>query len=82
MTIKTETPSFSAKQGRAGMQLQDLSAEKLAAMIGGLDRATLAVMADKARKLAKPEATRQVADICEALAEGSGVKGQGTGGNA
>jgi len=64
------------------MQQKDLSAEKLAAMIGRLDRATLAVMADKARKLAKPEATRQVADICEALAEGSGVKGQGTGGNA
>jgi UDP-N-acetylglucosamine--N-acetylmuramyl-(pentapeptide) pyrophosphoryl-undecaprenol N-acetylglucosamine transferase len=50
------------------IQQKDLSAEKLAALIGGLDRATLAAMSDKARALAKPDATRQVADICEALA--------------
>jgi UDP-N-acetylglucosamine--N-acetylmuramyl-(pentapeptide) pyrophosphoryl-undecaprenol N-acetylglucosamine transferase len=51
------------------MQQKDLTAEKLAALIGGLDRASLAVMSDKALKLAKPDATRQVADICEALAK-------------
>jgi len=51
------------------MQQKDLTAEKLAALIGGLDRAMLAVMSDKALKLAKPDATRQVADICEALAK-------------
>ena len=50
------------------IQQKDLSAEKLAALIGGLDHATLAAMSDKARALAKPDATRQVADICEALA--------------
>lgn len=50
------------------MQQKDLTAEKLAALIGGLDRGTLAAMSDKALKLAKPDATRQVADICEALA--------------
>ena len=48
---------------------QDLSAEKLAALIGGLDRATLAAMSERALRLAKPDATRQVADICEALAQ-------------
>jgi UDP-N-acetylglucosamine--N-acetylmuramyl-(pentapeptide) pyrophosphoryl-undecaprenol N-acetylglucosamine transferase len=51
------------------MQQKDLTAEKLAALIGGLDRASLAAMSDKALKLAKPDATRQVADICEALAK-------------
>jgi UDP-N-acetylglucosamine--N-acetylmuramyl-(pentapeptide) pyrophosphoryl-undecaprenol N-acetylglucosamine transferase len=51
------------------IQQKDLSAEKLAALIGGLDRATLAAMSDKAMKLARPDATQQVADICEALAK-------------
>ncbi|MGK2952788.1 MAG: glycosyltransferase, partial [Thiobacillus sp.] len=51
------------------MQQRDLTAEKLAALIGGLDRVTLATMSDKAAALAKPDATRQVADICEALAK-------------
>jgi UDP-N-acetylglucosamine--N-acetylmuramyl-(pentapeptide) pyrophosphoryl-undecaprenol N-acetylglucosamine transferase len=64
------------------MQQKDLTAEKLAALIGGLDRATLAAMSGKARALAKPDATARVADICEALAEGSGVRGQGSGKNA
>lgn len=50
------------------MQQKDLTPEKLAALVGGLDRATLAAMSDKARALAKPDATQQVADICEALA--------------
>jgi len=50
------------------MQQKDLSAEKLAALIGGLDRATLAVMSARARALAKPDATAHVAQICEGLA--------------
>ena len=50
------------------VQQKDLSAEKLAALIGGLDRAVLTAMSDKALRLAKPDATQQVADICEALA--------------
>ena len=49
------------------MQQKDLTAEKLAARIGGLDRPLLAAMSDKARALAKPDATAQVADVCEAL---------------
>ncbi len=77
---QTGNAEFLADGGAAWLvQQQDLSAEKLAALIGGLDRATLAVMSDKAMTLARPDATRQVADICEALAEGSGVRGQGEG---
>jgi len=50
------------------MQQKDLDPEKLASLIAGLDRATLATMADKARALAKPDAGARVADICEGLA--------------
>ena len=50
------------------MQQKDLTAAKLAALIGELDRATLAVMSARARALAKPDATAHVAQICEGLA--------------
>jgi len=77
---QTGNAEFLSEAGAAWlMQQRDLTAEKLAGLIAGLDRASLAAMSDKARALAKPEATRQVADICEALAEGSGVRGQGAG---
>ena len=67
---QTGNAEFLADAGAAWLvQQKDLSAEKLAALIGGLDRATLSVMADKARALAKPDATARVADICEALAK-------------
>ncbi len=67
---QTGNAEFLAEAGAAWLiQQKDLSAEKLATLIGGLDRATLAVMSDKAKKLAKPEATKRVADICEALAK-------------
>lgn len=66
---QTGNAEFLSEAGAAWlMQQKDLSVEKLAALIGGLDRAMLASMADKARALAKPEATASVADICEALA--------------
>jgi UDP-N-acetylglucosamine--N-acetylmuramyl-(pentapeptide) pyrophosphoryl-undecaprenol N-acetylglucosamine transferase len=66
---QTGNAEFLSDAGAAWLiQQKDLSAEKLAALIGGLGRATLAAMSDKARALAKPDATRQVADICEALA--------------
>ncbi|OYW35942.1 MAG: undecaprenyldiphospho-muramoylpentapeptide beta-N-acetylglucosaminyltransferase [Hydrogenophilales bacterium 12-61-10] len=54
------------------MQQKDLTAEKLAALIAGLDRDQLAAMAGKARALAKPDATARVADICETLAGKAG----------
>jgi len=67
---QTGNAEFLSDAGAAWlMQQKDLSAEKLAALIGSLDRATLAVMSDKARQLAKPDATARVADICEALAK-------------
>ncbi len=67
---QTDNAAFLSDAGAAWLvQQKDLSAEKLAALIGSLDRATLATMSDKARQLAKPDAARQVADICEALAK-------------
>ncbi|KVW96242.1 undecaprenyldiphospho-muramoylpentapeptide beta-N-acetylglucosaminyltransferase [Thiobacillus denitrificans] len=67
---QTGNAEFLADAGAAWLiQQKDLSAEKLAALIGGLNRATLAAMSDKAMKLARPDATQQVADICEALAK-------------
>ena len=67
---QTGNAEFLSDAGAAWlMQQKDLTAEKLATLIGGLDRATLAAMSDKAVKLAKPDATQQVADICEALAQ-------------
>jgi UDP-N-acetylglucosamine--N-acetylmuramyl-(pentapeptide) pyrophosphoryl-undecaprenol N-acetylglucosamine transferase len=67
---QTGNAEFLADAGAAWLiQQTDLSADRLAALIGGLDRAILAAMADKARTLAKPDATRQVADICEVLAQ-------------
>lgn len=66
---QTGNAEFLSAAGAAWlMQQKDLSADKLAALIGGLDRATLAAMSEQALKLAKPDATQQVADICEALA--------------
>ncbi|MEW6590119.1 MAG: undecaprenyldiphospho-muramoylpentapeptide beta-N-acetylglucosaminyltransferase [Pseudomonadota bacterium] len=80
---QTGNAAFLADAGAAWlMQQKELTADTLADLIGGLDRATLAAMSDKARALAKPDATARVADICEALAEGSGVGGQGAGRNA
>lgn len=67
---QTGNAEFLSQAGAAWLiQQRDLSAEKLAALIGGLDRAVLANMSAKATGLAKPDATRQVADICEALAK-------------
>ncbi|HEY9145688.1 MAG TPA: undecaprenyldiphospho-muramoylpentapeptide beta-N-acetylglucosaminyltransferase [Thiobacillus sp.] len=67
---QTGNAEFLADAGAAWLiQQKDLSAEKLATLIGGLDRAALAAMSAKVRALAKPDATRQVADICEALAK-------------
>jgi UDP-N-acetylglucosamine--N-acetylmuramyl-(pentapeptide) pyrophosphoryl-undecaprenol N-acetylglucosamine transferase len=67
---QTGNAAFLSEAGAAWlMQQQDMTAEKLAALIAGLDRATLATMSGKARALAKPDATQHVAEICEALAK-------------
>jgi UDP-N-acetylglucosamine--N-acetylmuramyl-(pentapeptide) pyrophosphoryl-undecaprenol N-acetylglucosamine transferase len=66
---QTGNAEFLAGAGAAWlMQQRDLTADKLAALIGGLDRATLAAMSAKARALARPDATERVAQICEELA--------------
>ena len=66
---QTGNAEFLSTAGAAWLiQQKDLSVENLAALMSGLDRATLAIMSEKALSLAKPDATQQVADICEALA--------------
>lgn len=67
---QTGNAEFLSEAGAAWLiQQKDLSAEKLAALIGGLDRDLLAGMSARALTLARPDATRQVADICEELAQ-------------
>ncbi len=66
---QTTNAEFLSAAGAAWcMQQKDLTAEALAAHIGSLTRERLAAMSAKAQALAKPEAARTVADICEALA--------------
>jgi len=45
-----------------------LSAERLAELLRSLDRARLRDMATRARRLGRPRAAHEIADICEALA--------------
>lgn len=67
---QTGNAEFLSQAGAAWLiQQKDLSAEKLAELIGGLDRTILHTMSAKARALARPDATARVADICEALAQ-------------
>ena len=58
-----------ARVGGAQLWMQrDLSPQRLADWLQGLDRSKLASMASKARSLRKPGATKRVADICLELA--------------
>ena len=61
--------AFLADRG-AGIALKQLETTpaQLAAVLRGLDRAKLTEMAERARALGKPEATRRCADLCEELA--------------
>ncbi|SDP53459.1 UDP-N-acetylglucosamine-N-acetylmuramylpentapeptide N-acetylglucosamine transferase [Ralstonia sp. 25mfcol4.1] len=66
---QTTNASFLSKQGAALLVQQNaLTAEGLAQTIAGLDRGQLKDMACAARSLAKPEATRRVAEICRQMA--------------
>ena len=78
---QTGNAEFLSQAGAAWlMQQADLTPAQLAALVGSLDRPTLAAMSDKALRLAKPDATQQVADICEALAgRESGIGNQDSG---
>lgn len=60
---------FLAEKGAAILVPQrEMTAEKLAALIGSLDRAKLLDMAKKARALGKPDAARIVAQRCMEIA--------------
>jgi len=64
--------AFLADRGAAIVLPQSaMTPAKLAALIGSLDRARLLELAQKARALGKPEATRIVAEHCMQLAGGN-----------
>jgi len=66
---QTSNARFLSDAGAAVLVPQgELSAERLAGLIGGFTRDALLAMADRARALARPDATRRVADVCEAVA--------------
>ena len=66
---QTHNARFLSEQGAAVLLPQsDLSAEKLAQLLRGFSREKLLAMAQAARRLAKPDATRQVAQVCAELA--------------
>lgn len=66
---QTGNARFLSEAGAAILLPQsELSAEKLAALLRELTRERLADMATKARTLAKPEATRAVAEVCMEVA--------------
>ena len=81
---QTGNAQFLSNSGAAWLvQQHDLSAEKLAQLIAGIRRDTLADMSARARALAKPDAAQRVADICEGLVDQeSGIRNQGSGGRA
>jgi UDP-N-acetylglucosamine--N-acetylmuramyl-(pentapeptide) pyrophosphoryl-undecaprenol N-acetylglucosamine transferase len=67
---QTANARFLAERAAAILLPQrELTPQRLAALIGRLDRAALLEMAEKARALGKPEAARTVAVRCMALAE-------------
>jgi UDP-N-acetylglucosamine--N-acetylmuramyl-(pentapeptide) pyrophosphoryl-undecaprenol N-acetylglucosamine transferase len=67
---QTHNARFLSAQGAAVLlPQQEMNAEGLAQLLRGLDRERLLAMAQAARKLAKPEATQQVAQVCAELAE-------------
>lgn len=68
---QTGNARFLADQGAAVLIPQsELDAGRLADLLSGLDRERLMAMACKARKVARPNAAADVADVCEALAAG------------
>ncbi len=59
---------FLSSAGAAVLPQTELTPQRLAELLRGFTRAALAVMAQKARALARPEATRLVAEQCMAMA--------------
>lgn len=66
---QTHNARFLSEHGAALLLPQkELNAERLAQLLRELDREKLLAMAQAARSLAKPDATRQVAQVCVSLA--------------
>ena len=66
---QTTNAAFLANKGAAHLiQQRDLSAEKLAGWLRDQTRETLGRMAEKARALAKPDATERVGRVCADVA--------------
>jgi len=66
---QTGNANFLFARGAAILLPQsELTPERLARLLHGLDRGRLLVIAEKAHQLGKPEATRIVADACKELA--------------
>ena len=66
---QTGNAKFLSERGAAILLPQaELSAERLAGLLGGLTRERLLDMAEKARALGKPDATEAVARVCMELA--------------
>jgi UDP-N-acetylglucosamine--N-acetylmuramyl-(pentapeptide) pyrophosphoryl-undecaprenol N-acetylglucosamine transferase len=66
---QTANAKFLSERGAAVLiQQRDLAPEKLAELIGSLDRAKLLEMAKRARALGKPEAAKIVAQRCMEIA--------------
>ncbi|MBM3384057.1 MAG: undecaprenyldiphospho-muramoylpentapeptide beta-N-acetylglucosaminyltransferase [Betaproteobacteria bacterium] len=71
---QTANARFLADKGAAILLPQsELNPARLAGLLRTLERAQLLDMARKARALGRPDATRVVADRCEALAAGKGA---------
>jgi len=66
---QTHNARFLSRHGAAVLLPQtELNGERLAALLRSMDRGELMKMAVAARALAKPDATAQVAKVCEGLA--------------
>jgi UDP-N-acetylglucosamine--N-acetylmuramyl-(pentapeptide) pyrophosphoryl-undecaprenol N-acetylglucosamine transferase len=66
---QTHNARFLSDNGAAVLLPQrELTPERLAELLAGLDREKLLIMAEAARALAKPESTARVAEVCMELA--------------
>lgn len=76
---QTANARFLADAGAAWLMPQrELTPQALAEWLAGLTRTELLARAQKARKLAKPDATAQVAAVVKSLGMGNGGRGKGT----